>query len=137
MNARQARLSLVLGVVAALGIAAILWAWWDSTENNLLWVSSEWEIASYSSRIVMRLGNSLVYRDLGYRFGFNRERFTDSPPDLAYLFPGIEMSPGEVELPMWFLLGVFLSVMLLLWLVLMKRLARPRITEGSCHGAGG
>ena len=137
MNSRQARLSLVMGVVAALGTAAILCAWWDSAEYYLLWVSSEWEIALFSSRIVMRLGNFSVYLDLGYNLGFNRDRFRNSPPDLAYLFPGIEMSPGTVELPMWFLLCVFLSAMLLFWLVLMKRLARPRITEGSSHGAGG
>ena len=29
---------------------------------------------------------------------------------------------------MWFLLGVFIGAMLLLWLFLMKRLARPWIT---------
>jgi hypothetical protein len=137
MNARQARVTVVMGVVAALGIAAILWAWWDSTEFCMLWVNSECWIFSAASEIVMGLENSSLYLDLGFNPGFNRDRFTDSPPDLAYLFPGIEMSPGTVELPMWFLLGVFLSVLLLLWLVLMKRLARPRITEGSSHGTGG
>lgn len=35
-----------------------------------------------------------------------------------------------MTLPMWFILCAFLSAMLLLWLVLMKRLARPRIAEG-------
>jgi hypothetical protein len=38
---------------------------------------------------------------------------------------------------MWFLLCVLVSAILLLWLFLMKRLARPRITEGSSHGVGG
>jgi hypothetical protein len=133
MNARQARLSLVMGVVAALGTAAIVWAWWDSTEYYLLWASRNGVIQSVASQIVLLLGGD--YHDV--QMGFSRGRRLHCGTHLSELFPYIEIDSGIVQLPMWFLLCVFISVLLLLWLVLMKRLARPRITEGSSHGAGG
>ena len=113
-----------MGVVAALGSTAILWAWWDSTQYYLLWVTRDLGIGWHTSKIVIRLGNAPEYFYLGS--GFHRAiwiRGTD-------LFPGIEMSPGTVVLPMWFILCAYLSALLLLWLFLMKRLARPQITEG-------
>ena len=132
MNAKQARLSVVMGVVAALGTAVIGWAWWASTQYVLLWANKEWWIASALSKIQIRFENTLVFQ-LGYDLGFNMDRFAP-PTGLADLFPGIELSPGVVVLPIWFILGAFLSVLLLLWLFLMKRLARPRITEGEKVG---
>ena len=128
MNPRQARLSLVMGVVAALGTAAILWVWWDSTGNLMFWVNSEWVISSDASKVVIRLGHSPEFFYFGS--GFQREIWNKYGPEGTDLFPDITMSPGNLVLPMWFILGVFLSVLLLLWLFLMKRLARPRITEG-------
>lgn len=131
MNAKQARLSLVMGVVAALGTAAMLWAWWDSTKHFMLWVNREWLIATGSSKMEIRLENYSSYLDLGLSLGFFRDSLiVDDYFEQPDFFPAVRLSPGIVELPIWFLLGVFLSVTLLLWLFLMKRLARPRITEG-------
>lgn len=131
MNPRQACLSRVMGVVAALGTAAILWAWWDSTENYIRFAFREGVIISGASSVVISLSDSDVYP------GIERSRMVHCGTHLAELFPFIGFSPGYLSLPMWFFLCVFLSALLLLWLVLMKRLARPRITEGSSHGAGG
>lgn len=131
MNACQTRLSLVMGVVAALGTAVILWVWRDSTKHFMLWINREWLIASGSSKMEIRLENYSPYLDLGLSLGFFRDSLVvDDYFEHPDFFPAVRISPGIVELPMWFLLCVFLSVMLLLWLFLMKRLARPRITEG-------
>ena len=77
MNPRQTRLSLVMGVVAALGTAAILWAWWDSMKHYMVWVSHECKIASTVSEIVILVENHGEYPD-GFRLGFNRARKEDS-----------------------------------------------------------
>lgn len=130
MNPRQARLSLVMGVFAALGSAAILWVWWDSTENYLLWVGREWRIAATESAIYIRLENSSKLTNYPYDPGFNRGEWDVHETEITDFFPGIDMSPGDVVLPMWFILCAYLSALLLLWLFLMKRHARPRITEG-------
>ena len=124
MNHRQTRLSVVMGVVAALGTAVILWAWWDSTEYYIRCAFRVGVITSIASSVVISLTDFDVYP------GIERSRRVHCGTHLAELFPFIEFSAGYLSLPMWFLLCVFISVMLLLWLVLMKRLARPRITEG-------
>ncbi len=123
MNTRQARLSRVMGVVAALGTVVILWAWWDSTEHSLSWLIGTFTIWLIDSKVSVRMGDFIG-------------RHTTWPEKQSY-FDFIKIDSRYVEFPMWFLLGVFISAMLLLWLVLMKRLARPRITEGSSHSGGG
>ena len=139
MNARQARLSLVMGVVAALGTAAILWVWMESTGNHMRWVSRKCMITSSAAGISVQLGDDFT-RNPDLLLGYSRESWSRPERRSIVCFPRwriVEIESNYVWLPMWFILSAFLSVMLLLWLVLMKRLARPRITEGSCHGAGG
>lgn len=98
-------------------------------ETLQVWVSREWAVAAALSTFEIRMGDSSEYLDMGLGLSYNRARWSGYEPRLADLFPGIDMSPGYLVLPIWFILCAFLSALLLLWLVLMKRLARPRIAE--------
>ncbi len=120
----QNRLTVVLSVLALLGCIAIVFAWWDSTRNFTLFGTMGRTISLYSSNIVFER-HSIDEAPSGYhRASLLLLEIEEGP-----LFPKPRMSAYPTTIPIYLLILAYLSTLLLIWIVLVNRLARRDFTK--------
>lgn len=115
----QKRLTVVLSVLALLGIIAIGIARWDSTRNFTMYGTMGRTISLYSSLIVYE-DHPIDVAPVGYFRGSLELLVTEGEPP----FPSPFLSAYPTTIPIYLLILAYLATLLLIWLVLMNRLAR-------------
>ncbi len=123
----QKRLTVVLSIIALLGSLALSLAWWDSVSNFTGISTSKRTIAIDSSSVIYATQS---LSSLGFDKFYVRENFTiyiysDSRP----LFPLPHASSDFISIPIYLVILTYLATLLLIWLVLMNRLARREFLE--------
>ena len=118
IGASQKRLTVVLSVPAILGSLVLGLLWWDSTKNFTAYSSNKHSIEVFPSSLICV---SEPYPGLnGYmRSPWGRYGLIDHP-----LFPLPDASSSFTTIPIYLLILTYLATLLLIWLVLMNRLAR-------------
>ena len=117
----QKRLTFVLSGLGLLGSLALGLLWWDSTENFTAYSSNKHSIEVFPSSLICV---SEPYPGLNryMRSPWGRYGLIDHP-----LFPLPDASSDFVSIPIYLILLTYLATLLLIWLVLMNRLARREL----------
>lgn len=125
----QKRMTIVVAVLGLLGCIVLGLVWWDSVSNTTAYSTEKRAFIIDSSSVVYAPQSLKV---LGFNKPYLRGNFTfylysDHRP----LFPSPEISSSIITIPIYLLILAYLATLLLIWFVLMNRLARSGCLWGN------
>ncbi len=121
----QKRLTIVVAVLGLLGSLLLGLVWCDSLENSTSYSTQNRSIYTSCSAVNYR-DESMMWK--GFDEPFGRLKYDDSD-FVRPLFPPPQISYGYISIPIYLLILAYLATLLLIWLVLMNRLARRDFTK--------